>query len=1129
MKLLKKLLLINWHYFSHQMIEFEQLNYMTGVNASGKSTIIDALQLVLFGDTAGRYFNKSASGKSARTLDSYLCGELSDNADGGYRYLRSGRFTSYVVTEWYDDVKHRSLTFGGVFDVYSPNDKTARFFKYIGQIPDDQFIVSRVPLDIPKLREFFKRGNVREARFFDSGKAYRDEIYGLLGGLRDKFRDLLKKAVAFNPDNDIQKFITEFICESDAGIDIAPMQENIRNYKNLERTADELGRKKAALESIEQCFQDCEKNRQSVTLYSYLIDRAQIQLSEESLLELRKKEKAKADELLNLQENLRMESDNLNILRQQYEDFRLQLHNDETERRLNEIGKKIAELEQSISNAQTEWEKAQGQLERVRMHFDRAVNDLFDRVNCFDTDEPEATAAVHLDSMLSMAEQLRQVFNETEDLPPECLTEMSQTALPSIIRSLESFKQTAAVLLSKLQEDLEQTGEMLRALKKEQESLEKGRFQFPQNALDLKQAVLSQIKAKFNKNAEVVLVAEASEIKNDRWRNAIEGYLNTQKYYIIVPPQYVRLAVKVFDRIKRDKAVYDTGIVDTEKIMKKHPRAEQNSLAQEIETDNPNVRAYLDYLLGRVIKCDHAEYIRDYPISITDEGLLYKNYVVRALNPRLWKHPAIGQNAIILRLDEIKREITANNRLIEIYSSLKIGATACKDTEGYSQSDAERLTNAARQVVRSAVHHQEIESLEQERATLDTGNVFFLRERVAEKEQEVKELERDCAELQEQLGGVRKELDIIQNSDIPSVELAILQSRTALNASYESVWIEDTGEPRYKLEIGKRGQAKQILEAFPREKSRAANAVSRFRESLISQRTKFNHDYKMGNDINAEDNREFSEALRVINENTLPDYLTRIEDTKKKAMEEFQEDFLSKLSDKIRSVKRDIKELNYAISSVSFGEDTYNFKVEPNSNYERYYKMITDDMLMSGYALMTNQFNEKYREEISELFAVMTGEGNSALNQSEYEKRISLFTDYRTYLTFDIEVINKDGERQRLSRTIDKKSGGETQTPFYIAVLASFAQLYRMGRDKKANTARLIIFDEAFSKMDGERIEKSIQLLRKIGFQVILSTPTEKAGDIAPWVDRILLVLRSGKTSQVTVFDKDRVGELTDE
>ena len=98
--------------------------------------------------------------------------------------------------------------------------------------------------------------------------------------------------------------------------------------------------------------------------------------------------------------------------------------------------------------------------------------------------------------------------------------------------------------------------------------------------------------------------------------------MNTQKFYIIVPPQFVRLAIRVFDRIKRDKAVYDTGVVDVEKIINKKPRAEQNSLAKEIETDNQNVRAYLDYLLGRVIKCDNAEHIRENRISITDEGLV---------------------------------------------------------------------------------------------------------------------------------------------------------------------------------------------------------------------------------------------------------------------------------------------------------------------------------------------------------------------------------------------------------------------------------------------------------------------------------------------------------------------------
>jgi len=62
-----------------------------------------------------------------------------------------------------------------------------------------------------------------------------------------------------------------------------------------------------------------------------------------------------------------------------------------------------------------------------------------------------------------------------------------------------------------------------------------------------------------------------------------------------------------------------------------------------------------------------------------------------------------------------------------------------------------------------------------------------------------------------------------------------------------------------------------------------------------------------------------------------------------------------------------------------------------------------------------------------------------------------------------------------------KKSGGETQTPFYVAMLASFAQLYHIN-DRKWNCSRLIIFDEAFSKMDGERIRESIQLLKQTGF-----------------------------------------------
>lgn len=1129
MKILKKLLLINWHYFTHQLIEFEQLNYMTGVNASGKSTIIDALQLVLLGDTRGNYFNKSASGKSARTLSSYLCGEISDNSEGGFKYLRNGRFTSYVVTEFYDDEKCRSLTFGGIFDVHSPNDTINRFFKYIGVIPENHFIENGIPYEIQKLREYLKTNEYRDVRFYESGVSYREDIYALLGALRQKFMDLLKKAVAFNPDNNIQKFITEFVCDSERAVDVAPMQANIRSYKNLERTAAELEKKKSALEKISACFSDYEKSCENEKTYKYLILKSEIQMLEEMLNSLIKKAEIGKEELENIKQNLEFEKENFSILSAQYSNLKTQLDSDKTEIRLKEIDKQTAELKQKIHSAKNEFDKVVAQIYSVKTLFSRSNNEFINRYNSVDLEKTDCALSVLLESVIEISEKLSNEFDFCENLSPKMIIEFTKEKFSEIILLINNLKENATLLYSRLIDETMKNDEKLRELNAEKSSLEKGKFKFPQNALDLKQAIISQIKAKTGQNAEVVLVAEAAEIKNDRWRNAIEGYLNNQKFYIIVPPEFVKLAIRVFDRIRRDRAVYDTGIVDIEKITRKNPIADQNSLATEIDTPNQYVRIYLDYLLGRVMKCDSAENIRNYPISITNEGLLYKNYVVRAINPRLWRNPAIGQNAIAIRLEEIKVEITQAKELIRIYSLLKAGVEGYKNLDNYSKNDIERYSQTAENFLRCADFQTEISELEKEKASLDTGNLNVLKEKVAMKKLEVKESDNLKAELQSELGTAKEKLRSLTEEKIPHAENELIEKRDKLADIFTEEWITDVGEPRYLFELSKRGEAKLIFDAFPRELSRAKNSITKFRESLVSQRTDYNYRFKMGYNVNEEDNSEFDDALKEINENTLPDYLTRIEDTKKKAMEEFQEDFLSKLSDNIRSVKREIKELNNAISSASFGDDTYSFKVEPNKNYERFYRMITDEMLMSGYTLMSNQFNEKYRGEINELFSVMTGEGNTSLDQSDYEKSVRLFTDYRTYLSFDIEVKNKDGEVQRLSRTIDKKSGGETQTPFYIAVLASFAQLYRMGRDKKANTARLIIFDEAFSKMDGERIEKSIMLLRKIGFQVILSTPTEKAGDIAPWVDRVLLVLRKGRVSQVTYFDKERVGELIDE
>jgi len=109
-----------------------------------------------------------------------------------------------------------------------------------------------------------------------------------------------------------------------------------------------------------------------------------------------------------------------------------------------------------------------------------------------------------------------------------------------------------------------------------------------------------------------------------------------------------------------------------------------------------------------------------------------------------------------------------------------------------------------------------------------------------------------------------------------------------------------------------------------------------------------------------------------------------------------------------------------------------------------------------------------------------------------------------------------------LSKTLNTKSGGETQTPFYIAVLASFAQLYRI-HDASAygNTMRLVLFDEAFNKMDSERIVESIHLLRKMNLQAIICTPPDKLPDIMPVADKTLLVLKEKYNMQIVPYSKE--------
>ncbi len=328
------LLLIHWHYFNVEVIPFGQLNFLTGKNASGKSTLIDAMQIVLYGDTSGYFFNKAASGKGSRNLIGYLRGELGDNNESGFNYIRNDRFTSYIALEFYDEKKEEFFTAGCCFDVYQDNAIKRVFFLFDGKLPQNNFIENNIPLKVQELRNYIKSVG---GEYTEVGRDYQEKLSAKLGNLRKDFTRLLKKAVSFDPDVDIQKFISEFVCNSEQTVDVRRMQDNIAEYKKLEKTADSLNTRIALLEDVSTNYDDFRKNLESEKLYRFILDKSELVIAEETLEELGRK-KALAEKSLDELNQLVINSENeLSELDKQHLELKISISNNEQEQAIKQL------------------------------------------------------------------------------------------------------------------------------------------------------------------------------------------------------------------------------------------------------------------------------------------------------------------------------------------------------------------------------------------------------------------------------------------------------------------------------------------------------------------------------------------------------------------------------------------------------------------------------------------------------------------------------------------------------------------------------------------------------------------------------------------------------------------------
>lgn len=1141
MKSITKLRLINWHYFCNITTDIRNITFLTGPNGTGKSTIIDALQIVILGTTRPDNFNKAANekGRSGRNLISYLRGQTGVKDDNSVIVLREGTFTSYIAIEIYDDVKKEYFTVGACFDVDSADRIDKHYFYLDSAFPENNFTNSDTaeknkvrPLTFKELSAYVKNEyKTNHFRFFDTDTEYQGFIKNAFGNLPDKYFMLFKKAVSFAPISNISSFITEYICDADLNVDITPMQKNIEQYKILENEAKNLKIKVDALTQIQEAFNSYTTFTEHTDMLNYInarVDYAENQKKLDSLTEHLKKDNERLMYIADSIKHFDSQLDDLNADLNSYNAKILQSDNYSLTEKLilkkDNIAKQITSIEMQVSHVTTALNQYASSYSTICSNF----------VNYYKDFNPERLGDNIATPFNELLETAMNIVYEAEDLTSHIKDGDVDFEAVRLFRSnMEVLRNQASEVKSLINREFYSVSEELQSLQSDLQAVNQGHKPFEKLGVaynEIRRALLTQLKARHS-DAYVNIYCDLVDVNDPEWTLALEAVLATQKFNFFVNPQYYEEANRIMKELTSNYDYYRVSLVDTERLLKAGIHANDDSIAHLIDTKDQAARVYSDYLLGRIKKCRTFEEARNSGSGLLSDCTGYRNYATWYLNKanaRFFYLGTVVSNSTKALSSQDYQAINkkysllgeALNRINGLTSLAVMSETECNSYE----ADIKRLDEVSGL-------QASILDVENEMKSVAKGDMSAVQNKIDELTAQIKDIQNQRSALLTERGQIIAMVERINGEEIPAVKANLANNKTLLD-TFSQEKVNREYEPFFsKLLDEQHMTLTQIRSQARAEIITTNNQSNRARNNLLRMRDNYCTEYRLNYDVsNLESNKEFDKELENISKVMLPDYEEKIKKAHEDSIREFKDDFIYKLRTAIETVRAQIDELNHALADSHFGRDSYQFTVTPNKAYQQYYDMIMDPLLLRvGDA--ENLFMEKYKSTMDDLFTLISSSTSATGEQKEQIIRnVELFTTYTTYIVFDLIVTRGlEGNQYTFSlgRSFNSQSGGETQTPFYIAILASFAQLCRVNNNADNNTLRLVIFDEAFSKMDSARIRQSTDLLRQFGLQAILSTPSEKLRDLVSYVDLVLVTMHDDKRkkSYIDIYQDKRKSE----
>lgn len=1067
-KILTRIQLVNWHYFENERISVNGSTLISGENTAGKSTILDAIQLVLTTNT--RRFNVAANEKGNRTLKGYVRCKM---GNVGETYLRKNVVPANVALEFYEEKENRYFVIG--VHMTSQDEESQVITKWYAEecrLEDLSFTVDNRPALSDEFRIKGKR-----IRYIEQKNAARDRFKRRLGNLEDKFFDIIPKSLAFKPMDNVKEFINKFVL-SETKIDVASLRENIETLSELEYLLERSQKQYSALENILNTYERIEKKEHDIRVNDILLMLANKDALYQDLEEIKKEIRLKRQYIESNSQELGLVAQKKTALEEQIIAINVAIQSNSSNKMIEDAKRRIVQLEDDISKQNEQEQELNGQIKKLKQYL-QCVSKIKEKVQC---------------SMLTNSEM--SLLASEEDIKEKS----------RIIEKIEDFQKNQLEKIRnvhiKLQYQMDELDDMIKDLQGRLKELEKRKLSFPEQTASLKEAIEKEFE-KRGIHSTVYILAELLEITDEKWVNAIEGYFNKQKFYLIVEPDYYDVALEVYDR--KRKQIHTAGIINTKRI----PLVEEvnnNTLAYVVKSENRYAKAYANYLLGRVVRSETVQELENYDIAITPQCMLYQGYVVRQINPANYRDPYIGQNAYRTQIVNVRRllEEKSTERSV-LRDEIRLYSDVLESERKFDFTILKLYVNApakkaelSRQLTR--------ERVELEKASNDP-TFIQLQIDLGEKENEKKAVAENEKRLNNENARLLNQIENLEKSQ-QNNEMALDESVKALERKLDSDGIVYQ-EAEEKYDINRKTKtARKVAENFAPQRSQFENEKTNLVDKMKDLQYRYNTDFTQDFVVGESGMAEYREAAVKLRSVEMIRYEEKLRQAKDDCEQIFKSDFLSKMKELIENAKIEFRNLDKALDSIYYGDDSYHFKIGFDKKKEGLYRMITSENNQEGINLWTTAFEEQYKDEMADLFdKLMTKDDNG-------QKIVEEYTDYRSYLDYDIEIRKKDGSVQRFSDIYGEKSGSETQVPYYVAIAASFYQIYRYG-----NSVRIMLLDEAFDKMDDERIGSMMDFFNGLDLQVIMATPPAKIEIIGEKVDTVLTAIRVGQSSIVEEYD----------